>query len=693
MDIQTTYISKLLVKSLATFTLFCLSSNQAQARDIFVSPSLKTDVNQLKFRNLLDLERICFQGGDRIFLRAGSYFRNELKIVPCSGASGTIAVNRYGAGNNPYIIPSKRVDTDGLAWQKVNNPTVKGQVVTYLKNKPIYRIGPLDRKVKQVYFNDQRMMLARSPNDQKGNGKTPNYYTINKIWENDPNGSGLQTFINYDHLDNPEEYDNPQTNSGFISINEYGVQSTTQAIIRTTNWSFRKIKVSGANLETKGFYSSESLRAAVSGDLDPTSRLQVRKGFGFVLVNSLLFLDRDREWYYDPESKYLYLWAPDSLKPSARSVEVVFDDQVSSVEANFFNNPISLTIRNLNIFQSARAGIKVIQGKSVDIRNVRISTSEETGISIWKMSGKVHIQGVTINRSAGSGLVVSSAQGQINIWNNNVNYSGSLANQSRDLGFNMYGIRAGGGGAKHVSIVGNTVNSSGYSGIIPGMGNNGFYVAANTVKNSCTILNDCGALYINGKDTLNWPSSQKGRQWFYNNTVEGTVGNINGTPNGFYPAAIGIYLDHGMSFTHVVRNKIRGTNSFIGAIFVNQGNYNSVRRNNIANSNGPAIGLAKQRVVNYPVTGAPVGMACNYIVDNKIATGGQLKVKNKNFAVIRLMDRIGEKYSDMGKFWNNTLIHETQSGYHYQYTGKTGREVFPSLTHKDNNANCSGMVW
>jgi hypothetical protein len=151
---------------------------------------------------------------------------------------------------------------------------------------------------------------------------------------------------------------------------------------------------------------------------------------------------------------------------------------------------------------------------------------------------------------------------------------GQLANQRR-LGMDMNGIRAS--GFESLAIVQNQIAGVGYAGIMlaesaeTGAPRQQVEVADNRIDGFCQRLNDCGAIYVNGRDKTASPDVGNGDKRIVGNVIAAPGGEVDGTPGqhltapesqrrtgAFTRYVAAVYLDHRASGYDVSGNRISG---------------------------------------------------------------------------------------------------------------------------------------
>lgn len=210
------------------------------------------------------------QPGDRCLIRGGTY-HEEVIINTLNGtAQAPIIIEAYE--DEPVILDGTEAITG--TWEH------------YQGN--IYRTQ-LTRDIKQLFVNDEMMLSARWPNARMDDGS---------IWDRDRWAYGGEQDIDGVQYEIPhDDIDLAGTNLSFegaIALLNVGNWKTWTRIIKT--------HTAGTNHFT----------------YDPIGAGYIDKPYyhRFVIEGKLNLLDMEKEWFYDIQTKYLYLWAPGGNSPT-----------------------------------------------------------------------------------------------------------------------------------------------------------------------------------------------------------------------------------------------------------------------------------------------------------------------------------------------------------------------------------------
>ncbi|HEX2617124.1 MAG TPA: right-handed parallel beta-helix repeat-containing protein, partial [Flavobacteriales bacterium] len=161
------------------------------------------------------------------------------------------------------------------AYGTGDNPIISGSklVTGWTQHSGSIYKATVSERVDQVYVGGARMTPARFPNTG---------------WLRNSNGGGTQMY-----------------STGLTQGSGYWVGA--KAIVRSNSSSYDTLIVSNYSNSTLTFTQSTHNMGT-----DP---------WGFFMCGKLSELDAANEWYYDPNSHILYLWAPGGGNPSSLTVE------------------------------------------------------------------------------------------------------------------------------------------------------------------------------------------------------------------------------------------------------------------------------------------------------------------------------------------------------------------------------------
>ena len=314
----------------------------------------------------------------------------------------------------------------------------------------------------------------------------------------------------------------------------------------------------------------------------PTGGLSTSKGF--VLMNSVNLIDQAGEWAYDSGTNTVYVWLPDSSNPSTHVITGSTMDYCIRVDYQSY-----LVFENLDTRNAAIDGIHPDNCHYVTVNNCDASNCGVNGIVL---GGGSHytVTNNTINNCGNSGI------------KNYSDYSLISKNTVTNIAlFNQIGLPST-GECSAITTVGrncdvtyNTIENVGYCGITTWYAEDNLW-KYNFIKNTCTVLDDGGAIYgYTGDYSL--PGMQ-GSEISYNIIID-TYGNKDGYGGG-YNAGIGIYMDAGIHDVVIDNNTIYGSTT--GIQLNNHNGLNTVTNNTLMNFGMGLIATLNQDVDKCSVT-------------------------------------------------------------------------------------------
>jgi len=319
-------------------------------------------------------------------------------------------------------------------------------------------------------------------------------------------------------------------------------------------------------------------------DLAPTKLLDdwdlhypypIAAGVGYWLENKKWMLNSPGEWYFENPKPVapatssvhkLYVWMPNGASPAGQALFAA--SQAHAVEARNVSN---FAISDIEVRETLSDAISMSGVSNATLTRIQVNRSGRRGVSIWNASN-ITISFANIQDSYGNGLWLGDSRGgptasqpvvNANVNNSTINNSGQKGLGMPGVNLGMPGVNLGIGGSFNY----NTVTNSASAGVIALMGTT---IQNNTVLNSCTDFEDCGAIYVaqppNDKDKLaaaqptdaytNVKTSNNLR--ILNNIVSGGNGNPDGTPGRGLGDVRGIYLDDYVNGVTVSNNYVSG---------------------------------------------------------------------------------------------------------------------------------------
>jgi parallel beta-helix repeat protein len=301
---------------------------------------------------------------------------------------------------------------------------------------------------------------------------------------------------------------------------------------------------SGTNvrIRTNAWTIDERTISSVTGNrlsLNSPTSYALKAGWGYLLVGALWMLDEAGEWVYEASGNSVYAWMPDGLVPGTR-VAVGYLDVGIDLSNRSYVVIDGLAVRRTGV------GVRMTGTSYAVIRNNSVTDTVDEGIDAsGSVNGSVEKNALArTGRDAVSGVdrVTWRTATGLRVVGNSIVDSGVRVENGVIVSLPVMSyaaIRAG--SASYVA--GNLIVNAGYHGIRPFQ--NG-QVANNYIENACTVLDDCGAIYVNG---------DQNNSSITDNLVFRVPGAIEGKP-GNYSQGQGIYLDDLTSGVIASRNTV-----------------------------------------------------------------------------------------------------------------------------------------
>jgi hypothetical protein len=488
-------------------------------------------------RTLSKASSIEIHHGDRIFLKSGTVCEGTLDLD--LGASVNVdsketSISTYGGTSPAHIFAAKTLSLD---WARVTNPNINGKPIPYLQGTPLYS-APLDFEPGGVFAADtlQRFPQARHPNNE---------------WEF---MDGIETAY----------CDQGQCHlKGWIySFAEFGLSGDEKILYRLNNWHVDKRKVT--------YYDPDSHWMGLDAPFNQYYIDSVVGGWGYRLANSLACTDTAGEWVYDTANQRLTMWAPNNQSPPSQLIVSAYSSGLKLQGAN-----ARYSAQNLVISFSKGHGIEVTNTGSAAFFNVSVHSANEYALLAFNV-GTLDIRECSFDDNNMGGNSIYGV-GTLAIRDSSYRRNGRFGTQ-QDIGQQLSAITAADIGG-HAEISGNTIEWTGYAGIILGLLRGTYAIENNHVWHFCSVLNDCGGIYFQGQSQTALPGVVEG------NNVRYAYGNDSGNPTKG-SVVTGVYLDWMMSDVTLLGNSIESASSEpLGSIFIHGGHNNVVRSNTMRAKN------------------------------------------------------------------------------------------------------------
>jgi hypothetical protein len=550
----------------------------------------------------------CVRPGDGVLLEEGKVFLGSLRLTVCSDSTtstGLIEVRSFNPAapldaamvrSSATIEAAIGARTLGLKWEQQHANELPAAIAPPRGTLAIYKLGPFSQDVAEVFYGGKRLILARAPSELAGDNIS-RFARTSRITSRQE-GCPASVCVHTAEAATLQALQH--------AFSKAGHAAGLYAVIRNSPWSFARSSVSDIDVNTGEIRLAEPISGpGFSAKALPTS------GYGFTLLNSPAFLDAPGEWYFDRATRTLYMVWNIATPPLDQQTQITHSKQASNdkfkhedAALSFWGNSNSsgdsykVDISRLTIRHSAGHGVRVLHVPDLRIADIAVEQPRESGIAVHGVQGNVEIASSSVTDAPGNGITVSSAK-TVRIESNKVSKTGYLANQSR-LDMELNGIRAG--GFQTAYLARNTVASVGYSGVLlsepPATAGNdappfAIEIVENVVSDFCRLLNDCGAIYVNGSlNASNKETTSPGTiKRIAGNEISLPGGNLDGAPglampavssnptSGAYVRMVGaVYLDHSASNFDVHGNKVAGKYEPYGWRIFNKGLFNACNR-------------------------------------------------------------------------------------------------------------------
>ncbi|MGX9418442.1 right-handed parallel beta-helix repeat-containing protein [Vibrio sp. WJH972] len=325
----------------------------------------------------------------KVFLRGGTYFRSQSFVLgeSDSGTQDAPIIWQNYKDEHVQIIGGVEVSgfstiTDKTVLSKLSKQARMNTLQLDLKSLGISDYGKITRRGNpglELFFNDQRMTIARWPNegwvkiaDVPQTGKLVHKGNSNILRDGVPAGR------HYGRFSFAEDRPLKWTNTKNIVVHGYW----------TWDWYDEFFPVKSIDRETREIYVDTG-----------RSAYGLRKNQRYYALNILEELDRPGEWYLDRKVGILYFWPPQAISKSKAYVSLfskplfilnnthnisvtglTFEfSRGSAIEINGGSNNhiVGCTIRNI-----ARTAVRINGGKNNGITSCDIFDISSSGISL-----------------------------------------------------------------------------------------------------------------------------------------------------------------------------------------------------------------------------------------------------------------------------------------------------------------------
>ncbi len=343
-----------LVKNMQLLGFCVLFVLQANAKDYYVSVKGKDSNKGTLEKPFRTIKKAAskMRSGDVCFIREGVY-HETIKMKAVNGTKGNPYV--FKAYNNEHVVMDGSELLE-LSWKKHNGNIYKAKLKT-----PIW----------QLFVDGVSMTSARWPN---GNWNDGSVWDKKKSMAWPIKGKGA-----YGHHYNDE----------LAQIDG----DLTGAIIMVNSGSFKTFK-SHVTEHSKGAdnFKYDTTKKEIKVHFSYQGKVERH---GYFLEGKLALLDEENEWFYDPKSKEIYLWAPEGKHP--KKLEIKGKTQSYAFD---IANSSYIELRGLNFFGTT---FKANESKHITVEDCNfmypsyskrmlgdLSLTEVTSMQVRKKDTKTH---------------------------------------------------------------------------------------------------------------------------------------------------------------------------------------------------------------------------------------------------------------------------------------------------------------
>ena len=498
--------------------LLSVAGQLARAQTTYYVAATGNDANDGRsmgspFQSLAKVNTLTLRAGDAVLLRRGDTFRGTLSINQSGSAGNPIVVDAYGSGNKPVIagsVPVSGWSRTGNVWQ-ASCPACGDQVTG-------------------VYRNGAALPLGRYPNLSDANR---GYLTVQSH-------SGK----------------NQLTSQQGLSANWTG----GEVVVRPTLWIMQRAPITGQNGNTLSLNNG-------------SSNYELADGWGFFIQNHPATLDQPGEWYYNPASKTIQLYDPQSDPNTQLVTATAFNAGVT------LNTSSSVTVRNVQVTQTITTGLYANGGSNLSFTGNDITNSGLNGVYIAGSGSTVLAENNLIEDVNNIGFEIEGYQ-NVTVRGNTVRRAGLVPGrgQSGDGGYTGVQTLS----TANTLIENNVIDQVGYVGI---SFTTNTTVRTNQVANFCQVKSDGGGIYISNGTRSNITNVH-----ILSNIVSNGIGTPEGAPPIAHIGANGIFIDDCTQNVEVANNTTFG-NRGIG-IFLRGASTITLTGNTSFNNNEEQLLLA-----------------------------------------------------------------------------------------------------
>lgn len=504
------------------------------------------------YKTITKLNALVLKAGDMVLFKSGEIFEGQINIKQSGTSAANIKFSNYGTGALPIIKGTSTC----TGWTVYSNNIYTTTAPSSTSN------------INQLFANNKALTLARYPN------------------------SG---FLKIDSAISP-------TSFRFTSSKTSNTWANGTAVIRTIEW----------------VYENKTIQSTTSNSITLTSNTnyEILPQYGFYINNTLSELDIENEWFYDKNTRKLYMISPQSVSPNTLTVEAsCYDYGINLAQQKY------IQISNLEFKGQNIDGAFVEQSSYINISNCVFGKINHSAIS----SNNLGCNNCTFNYNTISDI---NNNGIDNYYGKYCSYKyNKLTRIATKAGLGESGdgeyLGISSGGNSNISY--NTLDSIGYNAINCKSRDT---IIGNAINYACITKNDGAGVYCYKANNL----------IISKNIVLNTIGNKEACPPSKRSSANGIYVDDSSSFCTVSENTI--SNAEYGIFIHNTFNTN-ITNNTCYNNRIAQLILQNDFLV-----------ATNIDVKNNVITGNKLYAINPDQLVMQLFT-LKNNLNTFGTFNNN----------------------------------------
>lgn len=421
---------------------------------------------QAPWQSLSKINTQSLRAGDVLLFRRGDTFRGTLTIRQSGTAGNPIRVDAYGTGASPIITGSVPLTN----WTRTGNNIWQADC------------SACGSRVTGVYRNNAALPFGRYPNGSEAN---KGYLTV-------------------------------QAHNGKTQLTSQQPLTTNwtgaEAVVRPVQWILDRATITAQNGNTL--------------TLNNPSGYELTDGWGYFIQNHPATLDQPGEWYYNPATKTIQLYA-DTIDPNQQVLTATVSER--GIDLTGVSNII---IRSVQVTQTLAESIRLTDVYSLTLTDSYVTNAGEDGVVVAGSGSDVVLANNRITDINNNGVLVGWYGGVV-FRNNQVRRIGLVPGRSKSGDGHAIGFMASGDG--NVLVEGNRLDSIGYNGIV--FSNNAI-IQRNVISNFCLAKSDGGAIYTWNGNKRAMTASQITANIVYNG-----IGASEGAPNDAYSGANGIYMD------------------------------------------------------------------------------------------------------------------------------------------------------